>query len=292
MMGFVAPLASYRLSPLRALALAVGAGVLYLVLAQLAFNADRIVPVVYPMIALTLSLVGSLVVHYMLEAFERQRVRDTFARFVPEEVVGEVLARTDDDLRLVGRRMVVTVMFSDIRGFTTFSETRPPEEVLEVLNRYHQEMTEAVMENGGTLVSFIGDGIMAVFGAPIERDDHADRALAAALEMLSARLPRFNEWMRESGVGDEFQIGIGLNSGPVMEGNVGARQRLDYTVIGDTVNTAARVEGMTKGTPHSLFVADSTRELLDQEETELVFVDSMPVRGRAEEIKIWAPPAS
>jgi adenylate cyclase len=292
LMGLVAPLASYRLSPLRALGLALGAGVFYLVFAQLAFNADRIVPVVYPMVALGLSIVGSLVVHYMLEAFERQRVRDTFARFVPEEVVGEVLARTDDDLRLVGRRVVVTVVFSDIRGFTTFSETRAPEEVLEVLNRYHQEMTEAVMEHGGTLVSFIGDGIIAVFGAPIEQDDHADRALASALEMLSLRLPRFNEWMRENGVGDEFQIGIGLNSGAVMEGNVGARQRLVYTVIGDTVNTAARLEGMTKGTPHSVFVADSTRELLDQAEIELVFVDSMPVRGRAEEIRIWAPPSS
>lgn len=292
LMGLVAPLASYRLSPLRALGLALGAGVLYLVCAQLAFNADRIVPVVYPMVALILSIVGSLVVHYMLEAFERQRVRDTFARFVPEEVVGEVLARTDDDLRLVGRRVVVTVVFSDIRGFTTFSETRAPEKVLEVLNRYHQEMTEAVMEHGGTLVSFIGDGIIAVFGAPIEQDDHADRALASALEMLSLRLPRFNEWMRENGVGDEFQIGIGLNSGAVMEGNVGARQRLVYTVIGDTVNTAARLEGMTKGTPNSVFVADSTRELLDQAEIELVFVDSMPVRGRAEEIRIWAPPSS
>ncbi len=292
LMGFVAPLASYRLSALRALALSLGAAALYLVFAQLAFDADRIVPVVYPMVALTLSIVGSLVVHYLLEAFERRRVRDTFARFVPEEVVGEVLARTDEDLRLAGRRLVVTVMFADIRGFTTFSETRPPEEVLEVLNRYHQEMTEAVMENGGALVSFIGDGVMAVFGAPIEREDHADRALAAAIEMLSVRLPRFNEWMRQSGVSEEFQIGIGLNSGPVMEGNVGARQRLDYTVIGDTVNTAARVEGMTKGTPHSLFVTDPTRELLDPDGPELAFVDSMPVRGRAEPIKIWAPPSS
>jgi len=183
---------------------------------------------------------------------------------------------------------VVTVLFSDIRGFTTFSETRPPEEVLEILNRYHEEMTEAVMGHGGTLISFIGDGIMAVFGTPIEQRDHADRALAAALEMLSDRLPRFNQWMRERELGDGFQIGIGLNSGPVMAGNVGSRRRLDYTAIGDTVNTSARLEGMTKGTPHSLFLADATRELLTGR-VELAFVDSMPVRGRAEEIKVWAP---
>jgi adenylate cyclase len=290
LMGMVAPAACYRLPTLRALGLALAAGAIYLVAAQLAFNDGRIWPIVYPMLALTIGIVSSLAVNYLLEAFERQRIRDTFARFVPERVVGEVLERTDDDLRLGGQRMEVTVLFSDIRGFTTFSEARPPEEVLEILNRYHEEMTEAVMGRGGTLVSFMGDGIMAVFGAPLEQRDHADRALGAALEMLLARLPRFNTWMRERGVDDEFQIGVGLNSGPVMVGNVGSRRRLDYTAIGDTVNTAARLEGMTKGTPHSLFIADATRGLLTGE-IELAFVDSMPVRGRAEEIRVWAPAA-
>ncbi|MDP9227800.1 MAG: adenylate/guanylate cyclase domain-containing protein [Actinomycetota bacterium] len=287
-LGLVAPVASYRLSPLRALGLALGVGLLYLVSAQIAFDSGLIVPIVYPLLALVLSLLGSLLVYYVLETVERQRVRDTFARFVPEQVVGEVLSRTDDDLRLGGQRMLVTVMFSDIRSFTTFSETREPEEVLKILNRYHEEMTDAVMEHGGTLISFIGDGIMAVFGAPLAYEDHADRALAAAEEMLAVRLPRFNEWMRERGVGAQFKIGIGVNSGPGMVGNIGSSKRLDYTVIGDTVNTAARLEGMTKGTEHDLFVSDSTRVLLKRE-LALGFVESMPVRGRAEEIKVWAP---
>ena len=289
LMGVIAPLASYRLSPIRALALGLLAALFYLVCAQLAFNSGRIVPVLYPMVALGLSLVGSLLVYYVREAFIRRRVRDTFARFVPESVVGQVLAQTDEDLRLAGRRMDVTVLFSDIRGFTTFSETRDPEQVLEVLNAYHEEMTSAVMDHGGTLISFMGDGIMAVFGAPIEMDDHADRALAAAKEMLEVRLPAVNAWMREREVGGEFRIGIGLNSGPVMAGNIGSQERLEFTTIGDTVNTAARLEGMTKDTGHSLFVADSTRELLSRRDGELSYVDSMPVRGRAEEIKVWAP---
>jgi adenylate cyclase len=289
LMGVIAPLASYRLSPIRALALGLLAAALYLVCAQLAFNSGRIVPVLYPMIALGLSLVGSLLVYYVREAFIRRRVRDTFARFVPESVVGQVLARTDDDLRLEGRRMDVTVLFSDIRGFTTFSETRDPGQVLEVLNAYHEEMTAAVMDHGGTLISFMGDGIMAAFGAPIDMNDHADRALAAAREMLEVRLPKVNEWMRENEVGAEFQIGIGLNSGPVMAGNIGSQRRLEFTTIGDTVNTAARLEGMTKGSGHSLFVADSTRERLSERDGELSYVDSMPVRGRAEEIRVWAP---
>jgi adenylate cyclase len=289
LMGVIAPVASYRLSPIRALALGLLAGALYLVCAQIAFNADRIVPVLYPMIALGLSLVGSLLVYYIREAFIRRRVRDTFARFVPEQVVGQVLAQTDEDLRLAGRRMEVTVLFSDIRGFTTFSETREPEEVLEILNRYHEEMTDAVMAHEGTLISFMGDGIMAVFGAPIEQPDHADRAFAAAKEMLDVRLPAVNQWIRDRQVGAEFQIGIGLNSGPVMAGNLGSQRRLEYTTIGDTVNTAARLEGMTKGSGHSLFVADSTRGLLSERDGELGYIDSMPVRGRAEEIRVWAP---
>jgi adenylate cyclase len=288
LMGILAPLASYRLSPVRALLLGLAAGGLYLIAAQLAFNSGRIIPVVYPMVALGLSLIGSLLVYYVREAFIRRRVRDTFARFVPEAVVGEVLAQTDDDLRLAGRRMDVTVLFSDIRGFTTFSEARDPGEVIATLNRYHGEMTDAVMENGGTLISFMGDGIMAVFGAPIEQSDHADRALTAATEMLSVRLPAFNRWMREEGVEDEFQIGIGLNSGPVMAGNVGSQRRLEYTTIGDTVNTAARLEGMTKGTGHSLFLSESTFERLAARDGKLSFVDSLPVRGRAEEIKVWS----
>jgi adenylate cyclase len=289
LMGVIAPVASYRLLPLRAFGFALVVGAFYLVASQLAFNSGRIVPVLYPMIALGLSLVGSLLVYYILETFERRRVRDTFARFVPEQVVGQVLEQTDEDLRLAGRRMEVTVLFSDIRGFTTFSETRDPEEVLEILNRYHGEMTDAVMAHGGTLISFMGDGIMAVFGAPIAQPDHADRAFTTAKEMLEVRLPAVNEWMRERNVGAEFQIGIGLNSGPVMAGNLGSQRRLEYTTIGDTVNTAARLEGMTKGSGHSLFVADSTRELLSERDGELSYVDSMPVRGRAEEIRVWAP---
>jgi adenylate cyclase len=289
LMGIMVPAASFLLSPIRAMAVGLVAGALYLACAQLTFNSDWIVPVLYPMIALGLSLVGSLVVYYVREAFTRRRVRDTFARFVPEQVVGQVLAQADEDLRLAGRRMEVTVLFSDIRGFTTFSEGRDPAEVLEILNRYHEEMTDAVMEHGGTLISFIGDGIMAVFGAPIEQDDHADRALAVAKEMLEIRLPQVNEWLKENGVGHEFQIGIGLNSGPVMAGNIGSARRLEYTTIGDTVNTAARLEGMTKGSGHSIFVADSTRELLSGRDGELGYVDSLPVRGRAEEVKIWAP---
>ena len=170
-----------------------------------------------------------------------------FSRFVPETVVDQVLARTDGDLRLGGVSLEGTVMFTDLRGFTTFAEALPPARVIECLNRYLDEMSDAILAHGGTLVSYMGDGIMAVFGAPIEQADHADRALAAAREMLDERLPTFNAWLRENELSEGFQMGIGLNSGQVMSGNVGSERRLEYTAIGDTTNTAARLEGMTKG---------------------------------------------
>ena len=122
--------------------------------------------------------------------------------------------------------------------------------MIAVLNRYFGEMSDAVLDNGGTLVAFLGDGLIAVFGAPIECDDHADRAVAAAREMLGDRLPRFNDWAREQGYGDPFRMGIGISSGPLMSGNVGSERRLEYTAIGDTVNTASRIESLTKELGH------------------------------------------
>jgi adenylate cyclase len=283
--------ATLRLKPPLALLVALALGLLYAVATQLVFNAGTVLPVVYPLFALVLSALGALAVNYVLNSMERQRVHDTFSRFVPAAVVNDVLARTDQDLRLGGVRRDGTVLFCDLRGFTSFSEELPPDSVIEVLNHYLEEMSDAIMDHGGTLVAYMGDGIMAVFGAPLEQPDHADRALAAAREMLELRLPRFNQWLEGAGMGRGFAIGIGLNSGPVMSGQVGSKRRIEYTAIGDTTNTAARLEGMTKGSGHQLFVADSTRRALEAEDTELELVGELEVRGRTHAITVWTLPA-
>jgi adenylate cyclase len=288
-LSLIPPLASMRLRPRSVFPVAALAGILLVIVVQLAFEHGLVLPLVVPFAALVASAVGCLAVYYVFAAFERERVRDLFARFVPEQVVGEVLARTDGDLRLGGVRMEATVLFSDLRGFTTFAERLPAEEVIEILNRYLREMSDAILAHGGTLVSYIGDGIMAVFGAPIEQPDHADRALAAAREMLDVRLPLVNGWLVEQGH-EPLRMGIGLNSGPLMSGNVGHERRLEYTAIGDTTNTASRLEGLTKGTPHSLFVADSTRELLNGGGGGLVFVGELAVRGRQAPVRTWSLP--
>ena len=222
-----------------------------------------------------------------LNALERERVRGVFARFLPETVVDEVLSRGGGDPRLGGVRRVGTALFTDLRGFTSFAEVTPPDRVVDVLNRYFEEMTGAILDAGGTLLAYLGDGILAVFGAPIEADDHADRALRAAREMSRHRLPRFNDWLRAEGVGEGFEMGIGIASGPFMSGNVGSERRLEYTAIGDTVNTAARLEALTKEQPHAVLVSDSTRQLLTGDNG-LVFVDELTLRGKTQALRLWA----
>jgi adenylate cyclase len=287
LLGLVAPAASLRFSPLRSLAVALGAAAMFLVGAQLAFNSGRILSVVYPLGTLVVSAVGTLAMHYITTAYERERVREMFSRFVPENVVDDVLASAHG-LRLGGVQREGTVMFSDLRGFTSFAESLPVDRVIDILNRYLTGMSDAILDHGGTLVAYMGDGIMAVFGAPIQQDDHADRALAAARAMLGEQLDTFNQYLRDEGISEGFRMGIGLNSGPVMSGNVGSERRLEYTAIGDTTNTAARLEGMTKGTPHQLFVADSTRSFLREPQPDLIFVDEFAIRGRQAKIKLWA----
>jgi adenylate cyclase len=222
-----------------------------------------------------------------LHELERERLRAAFARFVPEHVVDEVLERTDDDLRLGGSRDVGTVMFTDLRGFTSFSESTEPHRVIELLNQYFSEMIDAIFGHGGTLAGYRGDGLLAVFGAPIPVEDHADRSLATAREMLEVRLPRFNRWLGEHGFGHAFAMGIGLNSGPFMSGNVGSARQLQYTVHGDTVNTAARLESMTKTAHCPILVAESTRDALLCPPGDLAFVGEFDVRGRESTVRVW-----
>jgi len=287
-LALLAPLLALVLRPWTGLVVALAAGLGYAVAAPLLFGGGWIVPVVAPLAGFAVGFVGTVIVHWLGATFDRARTRDAFSRFVPDTVVDQVLARATEggDPRLGGERVDATVLFSDLRGFTTFAEARDPEQVIEVLNRYLTAMSEAILDHDGTLVAYMGDGIMAVFGAPVASADHPDRALAAARAMLG-RLDVFNAWMRERGLGDGFKMGIGLHSGPVMSGNVGSARRLEYAAIGDTTNTAARLEGMTKGTPYQLFVAEPTRDRLREAPEELEFVSELAVRGREHTIRVW-----
>ena len=218
---------------------------------------------------------------------EQDRVRDVLTRFLPEPIAAEILARSGGEPSIGAVRLWATVMFIDLRGFTTFAESQPVEQVIAVLSRYLGTMGDAVLDHGGTLVDYLGDGLMAAFGAPIETLDHADRAVAAAREMATDRLREFNGWLQAEGIGDGFRMGIGLNSGRVMSGTLGAERRIDYAVIGDTVNTAARIEQLTKQTGHSILVADQTRANMTTGAEELTLVDEFEIRGKQSRLKLW-----
>ena len=287
-LAFAGPLVGRRLSlaatagAMAALALLVAVG------AQAAFDGGTIVSVAHMLLALTLGTVGALGANYLGERRERARTRLLFGRFVPEPVVKELLDQTDGQLRLGARRLEATVLFCDLRGFTGFAEATDVERVIETLNNYLTEMSDAILDHGGTVVAYMGDGVMAVFGSPVERPDHADAALAAAREMLELRLPRFNDWVRHHDLWTGFEMGIGVNSGPVMSGHVGSERRLEYAVIGDTTNVAARLEAMTKDSPHHLLVGEGTRALLSGDERGLVKVGRLAVSGRREPLDVCA----
>ncbi len=286
-LGMVVPLGSLRLHRWRSLLDSLALAVVFTIAVQVAFDRGRIVTFVYPLLALTLGTLGTLAVLYIGETIERERVYALFSRFVPSDVVDQVVASAGENLRLGAVERDCTVLFSDLRGFTSFSEKLPAAHVIEVVNTYLNEMSEAILGAGGTLIAYMGDGIMAVFGAPLEQPDHADRALAAATEMIGSRLDAFNAWIAEHGHDHTFVMGVGLNSGPVMAGNIGSEQRVEYTALGDTTNTASRLEGMTKGSGHMLFVADSTRERLRHPPDDLVLVGELEVRGRLAAVPVW-----
>jgi adenylate cyclase len=138
----------------------------------------------------------------------------------------------------------------------------------------------------------MGDGILAVFGAPLEQPDHADRALAAALEMITRRLPRFNALVRSMGLVAHFDLGVGLNSGSVVSGNVGSERRLEYTTIGDTTNLASRIEGATKDTPYMLLFSNSTRQSLTHPPATMLLGDEIELRGANRPLKLWTVPGT
>src|SRR5262249_1722539 len=161
-----------------------------------------------------------------------------------------------DTLRLGGETLNGTIMFTDLRSFTTFSESRPAEEVITVVNAFLSEQTDTILGYGGTIIPYLGAGLIAAVGAPVEQEHPAHPALAASRELIAERLPALNEWMRANGYGDGFRMGIGLNSGPFISGNVGNERRLEYTAIGDVCNTAARIQELTKGTRHQLLFSD------------------------------------
>jgi adenylate cyclase len=289
--GIVSRVANWKAAlAVRLLLLAAAAGLVVATIVQ-AFANELILPAADSVAAFVLGsiLAGVLSLTTAIQQRRVAEVRARFGRFVPEQVVERVLQASEGSGRLAGVELTATVLFADMRGFTATVERRPASQVIGILDRYLAVMSESIMAQGGTVVSYMGDGIMAVFGAPLSQPDHADRALRAALEMLSTAAPSVDRWVAAEGIElPPVRIGIGLHSGPVASGTVGSERRLEYAVVGDTTNTASRIESMTKELGVPLLVSEATAEHLSpalRDELEDIGVHSL--RGRRATVRLW-----
>ena len=249
----------FRLDPARSAFVAGAIAVAAAVPAYAAFHLDWIVPVAGVQGGVAAAFLLSLSLRLTGEERERRRIRQMFGRYVSDEVVEKLLSeeRRPD---LGGDLHTVTVLFSDIRNFTTISEKLSAHEVVEMLNAYFTRVCEPILAEGGTVDKFIGDAVMAVFGSPLAHPDHARRALRAALGMANAA-GAFAPWMaaRFPGRGlPEFAIGIGVNTGSAVIGDIGTPRRREFTAIGDTVNAASRLESATKALGWVIAAGEST----------------------------------
>jgi len=282
-LGWVLAVALTRLGPIRGLACSLLVVAAYIVGNYLVFREGIWLNMVYPLMTTAMSNLTITTYRYFTEEMEKKKVRQAFQSYLDPNVV-DAVTQDPSRLKLGGQRQVLTVMFSDVRGFTSMSEGLDPEALVKLLNIYLSKMTEIVFKYGGTLDKYIGDAIMGVWGAPLAQLDHAERACRAALEMVAALDDVRDVWDKLGG--PPLSIGIGINTGPMVVGNIGSERRFDYTVIGDSVNLAARLEGTNKEYGTSIIISEDTyaavKDLFLCRE-----LDRIQVKGKYQPITIY-----
>ncbi|MCD8218650.1 MAG: adenylate/guanylate cyclase domain-containing protein [Clostridiales bacterium] len=228
-------------------------------------------------------LVWSIVSKYAAEALHRRKIMGAFQKYVAPQVVEEIAKNQDYQLKLGGEKRHIAVLFVDIRGFTPLSEALQPEEVVEILNEYLGLVTDAIFKNGGTLDKFIGDAAMAVFNAPFDSDDYIYKAVCAARDIAAG-----SEWIAatfQERFGKKVSYGIGVNCGYAVVGNIGSEFRMDYTAIGDTVNTAARLEANAKA--GQILISEAVYELL-KNRLDVTEVGEIPLKGKSQGVMVYS----
>lgn len=244
-------------------------------------NRKVLLPYLYPVITIISVYIFSVVSQYLKERRERGRVTGIFGRYVSKAVVQEILS-SKEEIKVGGVRKDITLVFVDIRGFTPLSEKMEPEDIIRILNEYLDLCSRAVFTQEGTIDKFIGDGVMSIFGAPIEQEDHPERAVRASLQM-QRESGKLAERLLER-YGRSVSFGVGINSGPAVVGNIGSHERLDYTAIGDTVNLAARLESNAK--PGQILISKETYERV-KEKFRVVALDPIKVKGKENPVEVF-----
>lgn len=236
-----------------------------------------------PVLASSVALFGGVAYQYFVEGREKRKMKKLFGQYVSKDVYEQLVANPAL-ARLGGQRREMTVLFSDIRGFTTVSERGQPEEIVGMLNEYFTRMVDLVFTHKGTLDKFVGDMVMALFGAPLDDPHHADHAVEAALDMIAALAVLNARWKAEGR--PELDIGIGINTGPMIAGNIGSDAIMSYTVIGDAVNLGSRLESLNKQYGTRIIISDATRERLSRP-YRLRPLGDVVVKGKTQPVAIF-----
>ena len=285
LLGIGLSIALPRLPMRNAALVAAGVITLYIVFAYVLFRTYHVwIAVVYPTVLLLALFVYTTVAKYIGAERDRRQIKSAFAHYVPAAIVDEI-AQNANSLALGGEKRELTVLFSDIRGFTGIAETLPPENLVQLLNMYLTQMTEKVFAHDGLLDKYIGDAIMAVYGAPIARAEHARLACQTAVAMFGALTKLQAQWPQR-GL-PNIDIGVGINTGAMIVGNMGSSDRFNYTVIGDAVNLGSRIETLNKAYGTHILLSESTYNAVKEDFPYLREIDHVRVRGRQERVRLF-----
>lgn len=258
--------------------------VVYLVVAFVLFTSQRyVLPTIAPLSMLFLGVILPTLEQAVSQEQEKRRVRNLFSRFISPEMVDQMMKT--QDINSLNKRADLSIIFSDIRGFTTLSEKMTPEGVVSLLNPYLEAMSQVIYKHGGTVDKYEGDAIIAFFGEPVPYKDHAVRALRASLDMRKALAELRDKWAAE-GRPSQIEMGVGINSGEVFVGLLGSAQRINYTVIGDNANLAARLQDLTKAYAWPILISESTyQQVKDEFDCELA--DAVTVKGKTKAVNVY-----
>ena len=255
----------------------------YIFLSASCFYFDIVINVITPIVMFVLTTIFAYTHKYVLENKNKEKVKNAMGKYMSQDVMQRVVENIDN-LGLGGKRAVVTVLFADIRGFTSISEKMSAQQVSEILNEYFSEMEPIITSYNGIINKFIGDAIMAIFGEPIQDENHAQNAVKCAYTMLKRVEKLHKKWYREGK--PEIEIGIGINSGEVFVGNIGSVNRMEYTVIGDTVNLASRLESYNKMYKTKMLISTSTYKAV-KNIVDVIKIPEVQIRGKANKIDIY-----
>jgi adenylate cyclase len=248
-----------------------------------AFAKGMVLPFARPVVFLLLSGIVEGTRQYRATEKDRRRIREVFGRYVNDSVIQEILNRPRDEF-MAGNRKLLCVMFSDIRGFTSFSESRDPTEVVRFLNTYFEGLTEIILRHDGVVDKFLGDGLMAFFNAPLEKESFVHDAVSAAYEM---RKFVESDAIRKAAGSFDLKVGIALNVGYTVVGNIGSERKTEFTAIGDTVNTTSRMESLNKDFGTDIIASESVVEKTGSD-FEWKFLAQQSIRGKEHSVKLYA----